>query len=169
MRSHKVSRYRADNAAIKARITTRTIKSRTNSISTYSRPAKDKTRKSIPKGKKEKKTTMSHGISILGNIWIAPEKVDEFFRHFKPIYDLVVAEPECRFFEIYKDLEDPGHISWVEDFDATEEWLREVQLKKKYYDSYLTATKDMQLRPRDIRIVKPLGPPFLTSKHEVKA
>jgi quinol monooxygenase YgiN len=34
----------------------------------------------------------------------------------KPVYEAVIAEPECRFFELYQSPEDPGTPSWVEDW-----------------------------------------------------
>jgi len=55
-----------------------------------------------------------HGISLQVTIRIAPENVETFFKHFKPLYEAVVAEPELRFFEVYQSQEDPGTISWVE-------------------------------------------------------
>jgi len=55
-----------------------------------------------------------HGISLQVTVHIDPKNVDEFFHHFKPLYDAVVAEPELRFFEVYQSQEDPGTISWVE-------------------------------------------------------
>jgi len=55
-----------------------------------------------------------HGISLQVTIHITPENVEKFFALIKPVYDLVIAERECRFFEIYQSQEDPGAVSWVE-------------------------------------------------------
>lgn len=52
---------------------------------------------------------MSPFISILKNI-------NKFFEHFKLVYDAVIAEPECLFFEVYQSPEEPGTLHWVEDW-----------------------------------------------------
>ncbi|KAI2470896.1 hypothetical protein F4781DRAFT_388703 [Annulohypoxylon bovei var. microspora] len=57
-----------------------------------------------------------HGTSVHVTVHIAPENVERFLAAFKEIFDLVVAEPECLFFEVYKSAEEPGRISWVENW-----------------------------------------------------
>lgn len=56
------------------------------------------------------------GSSLHVNIYIDPSNVDKFFELFKPIYEKVIAEPECRFFEVYQSPDEPGAISWVENW-----------------------------------------------------
>jgi quinol monooxygenase YgiN len=56
------------------------------------------------------------GFSLHVTIYIDPANVPKFFEHFKPVYEAVSAEPECRFFELYQSPEDPGTLSWVEDW-----------------------------------------------------
>lgn len=56
------------------------------------------------------------GFSLHVNVYIDPSNVDKFLEHFKPVYEAVIAEPECRFFEVYQSLEDPGKLSWVENW-----------------------------------------------------
>jgi quinol monooxygenase YgiN len=58
----------------------------------------------------------NHGISLHVTIYIAPENVEAFFAAFKPVYDKVIAEPECVFFEMYQSPDEPGKISWVENW-----------------------------------------------------
>lgn len=57
-----------------------------------------------------------HGISLQVTITIAPENVPKFLEAFKPAYDKVTAEPECTFFEVYQSPENPGVLSWVENW-----------------------------------------------------
>lgn len=49
-------------------------------------------------------------------VYIRPENLGKFWEAFKPLYDNVIAEPECTFFEVYQSPEDPGTISWVENW-----------------------------------------------------
>ena len=56
------------------------------------------------------------GVSLHVTVYIAPENVETFFKYFTPVYDKVIAEPECVFFEVYQSREDPGTISFVEDW-----------------------------------------------------
>lgn len=55
-------------------------------------------------------------LSLHMTVYISPENVEKFWEAFKPLYDHVIAEPECTFFEVYQSAEDPGTISWVENW-----------------------------------------------------
>jgi hypothetical protein len=55
-------------------------------------------------------------VSLQVTVTIAPENVTKFFEHFKPVYDAVIAEPECIFFEVYQSPENPGELRWVENW-----------------------------------------------------
>lgn len=60
------------------------------------------------------------GISLHVTVHIAPENTDRFLAAFKAIFDVVSAEPECTFFEIYRCPEEPGKFTWVENwYDIT--------------------------------------------------
>jgi hypothetical protein len=70
-------------------------------------------------------TTISHlssamalfqGISLHMTVYIDPANLPTFWKAFKPVYEHVVAEPECTFFEVYQDPENPGTITWVENW-----------------------------------------------------
>ncbi|KAL3455672.1 hypothetical protein BJX64DRAFT_297366 [Aspergillus heterothallicus] len=58
----------------------------------------------------------SPGLSLQVTIFIDPENVPKFFEAFLPAYEKVTAEPECTFFEVYQSLENPGELSWVENW-----------------------------------------------------
>lgn len=60
----------------------------------------------------------SESISLQVTVWISPENVPKFFEALRPVYEKVIAEPECTFFEYYEDPEEPGRISWVENWYA---------------------------------------------------
>lgn len=61
-------------------------------------------------------TSTTEGVSLQVTVHISPENVPKFFEAFKPLYETVIAEPDCTFFELYQDPEDPGTISWVENW-----------------------------------------------------
>lgn len=61
-------------------------------------------------------SSSGHGLSLQVTVYLAPENVPKFLEHFKPVFDNVVAEPECKFFELYQSIEEPGTLSWVEDW-----------------------------------------------------
>ncbi|XHG02352.1 hypothetical protein AWENTII_005708 [Aspergillus wentii] len=54
----------------------------------------------------------SHGISLQVTIFIKPEDLPKFWESFMPVYNKVIAEPECTFFEVYQSPEEPGTLSW---------------------------------------------------------
>jgi hypothetical protein len=63
-----------------------------------------------------RKMPFASGWSLHVTVYIAPENVDSFLAAFKPVFDKVVAEPECLFFEMYLSPQEPGKISWVENW-----------------------------------------------------
>jgi len=58
------------------------------------------------------------GFSLQVTVYISPDNVPKFFEAFKPIFEVVSAEAECLFFEVYQDSEDQGTISWVENWSV---------------------------------------------------
>ncbi|GAM33747.1 hypothetical protein TCE0_013r00874 [Talaromyces pinophilus] len=108
----------------------------------------------------------SEGISLQVTIWISPENVPKFFEALLPVYEKVIAEPECTFFEYYEDPAEPGKISWVENWSKSAEWLLQNQIPKEYYKEYFAITEPMFLKPREFKILKRVGPPFTMFKRE---
>ncbi|KAL3451403.1 hypothetical protein BJX65DRAFT_219725 [Aspergillus insuetus] len=108
----------------------------------------------------------SPGLSLHVTVFIAEENVPKFFEAFLPAYEKVTAEPECTFFEVYQSLENPGELSWVENWSQSMEWLMQVQLKKEYYAPYIAVTEPMFVKPRVIKVVKRVGTPYTTVKEE---
>ncbi|OJJ07253.1 hypothetical protein ASPVEDRAFT_46604 [Aspergillus versicolor CBS 583.65] len=111
-------------------------------------------------------STTSPGISFHATVFIAEEDVDKFFEACRPVFDKIIAEPECTFFEIYQSPENSGEISWVENWSASVEWLMEVQVKKDYYIPYFQATEPMYVKPRVMKLVNRVGPPYTMVKKE---
>ncbi|KAF2189254.1 hypothetical protein K469DRAFT_683683 [Zopfia rhizophila CBS 207.26] len=91
-------------------------------------------------------------LSLHVKITMAPENAKAFLEALNPVYDAVVAEPENTFFEVYQSAEEPGVFKFVENWNATREWMVNVQLKKDYYKPYLEATKPMFIKPREIEM-----------------
>ncbi|KAL2267794.1 hypothetical protein VTJ83DRAFT_5071 [Remersonia thermophila] len=106
----------------------------------------------------------SPGITLFLTLHILPEKLDEFMELFEPLVKQVVAEPECRSFHVYKDPQSPGTLAIVEHWNATPEWLMTVQVKKEYYRENFAKTEPMFAKPREIRMLQPLGPPYDLTK-----
>ncbi|KAI0393018.1 hypothetical protein F5Y17DRAFT_459357 [Xylariaceae sp. FL0594] len=75
-----------------------------------------------------------HGFSLHVTVFFAPQNVPVFFDAFKPVYEKVIEEPENRFFEVYRSTDEPGTLSWVEDWNQTE---------------YLNITEPLFLKPRE--------------------
>lgn len=66
------------------------------------------------------------GISMHVQVTIAPSNVPRYHELMRPVFDAVVAEPECTFFEIYHDPANPGVLKWVENWTKDVKWLMEV-------------------------------------------
>ncbi|KAL2862543.1 putative quinol monooxygenase [Aspergillus lucknowensis] len=110
--------------------------------------------------------TSSPGLSVHITVVIAEENIPKFFEVFRQAFEKVTAEPECTFFEVYQSLENPGEVSWVENWSASLEWLMEVQTKKAYYEPYVRATEAMLLKPRVVKVSRRVGAPFVKVKKE---
>jgi hypothetical protein len=64
--------------------------------------------------------------SIHVSITVAPENVEKFLDALKPVYDAVVAEPNCTLFQVFHKAEEPGVFRFVENWNATVDWLVNV-------------------------------------------
>lgn len=102
----------------------------------------------------------SKGFSLHVTVHIAPENVDNFLAAFKTIFDVVSAEPECVFFEVYRAPDQPGKLSWVENWSKDAQWFMQHQITKPYYKEYLEFTEPMFLKPREAVVLEPVGPRF---------
>ncbi|EAU31651.1 predicted protein [Aspergillus terreus NIH2624] len=105
-------------------------------------------------------------MSLQVTVFIDEENVSESFEEFLPVYGKVISEPECTFFEVYQSLENPGELLWVENWSQPLDWLKEVQLKKEYYERYIRVTEPMFIKPRMIKVLKRLGAPYTMVKKE---
>lgn len=86
-------------------------------------------------------------------IYVPVAKHAEFFALFQPAFDKVMAEPECRFFFVAKPKPDtpdydPECITWMEGWTKDVDWLMSVQIKKDYYEPYMTETAKMFSKPQ---------------------
>ncbi|KAI1502917.1 hypothetical protein F5X99DRAFT_147703 [Biscogniauxia marginata] len=104
------------------------------------------------------------GMSLQVTVHIAPENVDKFLAAFKPVFDKVAAEPECLFFEVYRSPDEPGKISWVENWSKSKEWFLTNQVTKEYYKDYLNTTEPLFIKPRETRVLERAGPEFFVCK-----
>lgn len=87
-----------------------------------------------------------HGISFHLTFTVAPENANEFLKRFGPIVDLVAAEPECEYFEVFQSPEQPGRFRVVEHWSKDKDWFMKVGL-------------DEELQNKDLRN---LDKPFCT-------
>lgn len=97
-------------------------------------------------------TSLSTGIILSVKVWIPEDKMAAFFEVFEPAYRAVVAEPECRFFVVSRHPQDPTCVSWIEGWTKDVQWLQDVQLKKPYYEPYISTTEPMFIKERQIEI-----------------
>ncbi|KAI8633767.1 hypothetical protein F5Y19DRAFT_252303 [Xylariaceae sp. FL1651] len=111
-----------------------------------------------------RKMPFASGLSLHVTVYIAPENVNRFMAAFKPVFDKVVAEPECLFFEMYQSSQEPGKISWVEDWSKSPEWFLENQVTKDYYREYFATTEAMFIKPREFQFLERTGPDFFMVK-----
>ncbi|KAK6364689.1 hypothetical protein LTS17_011987 [Exophiala oligosperma] len=99
---------------------------------------------------------LSQGAVLSIKVYISPADEPRFWELFKPAYDAVVAEPECRFFVVSKPSPQPEEnvtcLSWVEGWTKPAQWLQDVQLRKPYYQPYLSESEKMYVKERVIEL-----------------
>lgn len=66
--------------------------------------------------------------SLHVSIFLSPADVPKFFEAFNPVFEAVVKEPELLYFEVFQDPDDEGHLSWVENWNASPEWLMTLRI-----------------------------------------
>jgi quinol monooxygenase YgiN len=66
--------------------------------------------------------------SLQVSIFLSPSDVPIFFEAFQPVFEAVAKEPELLYFELFQDPDDEGHISWVENWNASPAWLMTVSI-----------------------------------------
>lgn len=59
-------------------------------------------------------------------ITLDPKDKEKFLSHFKPVYDLVVAEPELAYFSFGENVQEPGVFTWTEGWAKGPEWFMTV-------------------------------------------
>jgi quinol monooxygenase YgiN len=69
--------------------------------------------------------------SLHVKITVAPENAQKFLDALKPAYDAVTAEPECIFFEVYQSEEEPGVFKFVENWNASKDWMMNVSIAER--------------------------------------
>ncbi len=66
------------------------------------------------------------GFSLQVTVFFKPEDVPTFEKWMKPIFEKVTSEPECLYFEIFQDPENPGTFSWIENYSKSPQWFMTV-------------------------------------------
>jgi quinol monooxygenase YgiN len=64
--------------------------------------------------------------SVHITLYIDPNQLPTFFEMLKPFHDAVSAEPECIFVELYQSPDKPGVFKFVENWNASVEWMTNV-------------------------------------------
>lgn len=66
-------------------------------------------------------------------VFFDPKDRETFLAAFKPVYDLVVAEPECAYFFFGEDVQEPGAFRWTEGWTKDVTWFMTVGLSYILY------------------------------------
>ena len=52
---------------------------------------------------------------------------DTFIKHFKTAYNLAMAEPECAYFFVGENVQEPGAFYWTEGWTKDFQWFMTVK------------------------------------------
>lgn len=59
-------------------------------------------------------------------ITIDAKDKEAFLSHFRPAYNRVLAEPECAYFIVAEDIQEPGVFRWTEGWTKDAQWFMAV-------------------------------------------
>ena len=65
-------------------------------------------------------------VTLMVDVYVAPENVADFLKGLKISYDGVAAEPECIFYDLFQETDVPGHLRIVEVWTESRDWMQEV-------------------------------------------
>jgi hypothetical protein len=60
-------------------------------------------------------------------VTIDPKDTEIFLSHFKPVYDLVLADPECIYVLIGQNVQVSGVFCWSEGWTTGPQWIMTVE------------------------------------------
>jgi len=72
------------------------------------------------------KSNENYGFSLHVTVHVSPKDSEAFLAALKPVYELVAAEPECTYFEVFHSKDEPGVFHWIENYTQTKEWFMQV-------------------------------------------
>ncbi|OIW25634.1 hypothetical protein CONLIGDRAFT_684181 [Coniochaeta ligniaria NRRL 30616] len=99
----------------------------------------------------------SSSVSVNVKITINPSYTEAFLAALKTTMDAIVAEPLNTFFEVYQHPTEPGVFKLAENWDATAEYLNDVQLKKEYYKPYYATITPMLIKAPEVELFDRMG------------
>jgi quinol monooxygenase YgiN len=69
---------------------------------------------------------MTSQITLHITIPLPPSSLNTYYTALKPVYDNLIQEPKCVYFNIFELVGQPGVVRLVEIWDADIEWMKEV-------------------------------------------
>ncbi|KAL4803089.1 hypothetical protein BDV18DRAFT_145107 [Aspergillus unguis] len=98
-------------------------------------------------------------LSIYITATIDPKNRDKFFETFLPFYQEITALPGCTFFEVYESPENPGEISWMENWSLSVDEVLAILHQDKYKPAFETLLSFL-VKPRETKILNRIGEPY---------
>ncbi|KAF8637817.1 hypothetical protein AX16_010735 [Volvariella volvacea WC 439] len=96
------------------------------------------------------------GIVLYFTLFVDTAKVDEFLTRFRKLYEKATAEPECVSFQVSRrtTAEEPEVTVFqlTEVWDATREWITDVQLKREYFKELFPPLEELFVKPRIVAV-----------------
>ncbi|ETN47149.1 uncharacterized protein HMPREF1541_01340 [Cyphellophora europaea CBS 101466] len=88
-------------------------------------------------------------LSVHVTIRVSPTNAPRFLELLRPCQEGCLSEPQCLYFDVFHD----GHglFRFVEVWTLTRAEFESVQMRKPYYEPYLSLTTPMWTQDRDIQ------------------
>ncbi|KAK1978688.1 hypothetical protein LZ30DRAFT_598601 [Colletotrichum cereale] len=97
-------------------------------------------------------------------VHVRPRDVSRFLEASEPTIEKMKRESELMYFEMYQMHDSPGTIIWIEKWSEPVDWILKHQMTEEYYNDYFNATEPFYIKPRELKILSPLGPRYAYQK-----
>lgn len=96
-------------------------------------------------------------LTLFVDFYIHTDRIEEWKTAHRPVWEACAAEPECLYFDVFYNANDPGHFRLVEIWNASQEWFEKHQLTKPYYKTLWEGSKPTWRKEFKIEYLQRLG------------
>lgn len=99
-------------------------------------------------------------LTLIVTFHIKSHLIEDWKAAHRPVWAACAAEPECIYFDVFLNPDNPGEFRLVEVWDASRDWFETKQLTKPYYETLWARSRPTWEREVKIEYLERLGEGF---------